>query len=64
MLLRRPTTVLPDMTPTEAIETTCIHDCEGDEGRRDSIVPYQHRRSCGMQVCTRALNGWPHPPYL
>jgi magnesium chelatase family protein len=38
MLARRLTTILPDMTLAEAIETTRIHSVAGLTGRRTAVV--------------------------
>jgi Magnesium chelatase, subunit ChlI len=61
MLARRLTTILPDMTVAEAIETTRIHSVTGLTGGRTAWVTI---RPCHARVRRSRMSGWSRMPLI
>jgi magnesium chelatase family protein len=57
MLARRLTTILPDMTLAEALETTRIHSVAGRTGRRPAVVTTRPFRAPHQTISDVGLIG-------
>ena len=57
MLARRLTTILPEMTLAEAIETTRIHHVAGLTGRRPAVVTTRPFRASHQTMADAGLIG-------
>jgi magnesium chelatase family protein len=62
MLARRLTTILPDMTLAEAIETTRLHRVAGHTGRRTACVTTRPCRAPHHTMADVGLIGGGHIP--
>jgi magnesium chelatase family protein len=62
MLARRLTTILPDLTLAEALETTRIHRVAGRTGRRPAVVTTRPCRAPRYTVADVALIGGDQVP--
>jgi magnesium chelatase family protein len=62
MLARRLTAILPAMTLTEALETTCLHRVAGRTGARTAWVTTRPCRAPHHTLADTGLSGGGHVP--